>query len=222
MHQVSTATLYLIVDPLCGWTYAAQPIFKQAQQIQNLNIQVFSGGMLAFHNKRIINKNWQKFVTPNDQRIADLSGMPFGDEYRKMLSNIGQVLDSEPPAKAMIVAKKMKQSSLTMLAILQEAYFVKGLDICDGMVLSQLASAIGVEPYTFLNLYQKINAEHMVQHFNEAAKLLSLVQGKGYPTAILEVNGERELVNLNQYYGQAERWKNALINNLDNVLAQAS
>lgn len=222
MHQVSTATLYLIVDPLCGWTYAAQPIFKQAQQIQNLNIQVFSGGMLAFHNKRIINKNWQKFVTPNDQRIADLSGMPFGDEYRKMLSNIGQVLDSEPPAKAMIVAKKMKQSSLTMLAILQEAYFVKGLDICDGMVLSQLASAIGLEPYTFLNLYQKISEDEMAQHFNEAAQLLNQVQGQGYPSAIIEMNGKVELVNINQFYDQPTSWQTALINKLEKQPVEAA
>jgi len=218
-NQSANACLYFIVDPLCGWTYAAQPIFKQALTIKNIRIQVLSGGMLAFNQKRIIDKDWQKFVTPNDQRIAQVSGMPFGDGYKKLLNYIGHTLDSEPPAKAMLVAQQMKQSSLEMLAAIQDAHFVNGLDISDSTVLSQLADQIGLGPYTFLKQFQQLDDKHMANHFDKAASLLSEVNGQGYPSAILEIDGEKELLNLSDFYHKPSHWKSALLDKVSNSMA---
>ncbi len=216
----SAITLYFIVDPLCGWTYAAQPIFKQAISIKNINIQVYSGGMLAFKQKREINKDWQSYVTPNDQRIEQISGMPFGGGYQKLLGNTGHVLDSEPPSKAMLVAQRMTLSSMEMLAAIQEAHFVQGLDISDGIVLSQLATHIGLEPYTFLNRYQQLNIEDMTEHFNEAANLLNEVNAQCYPSAIIEIADQRELLNLDRSYGKPLKWKQALVDKISDTMAE--
>lgn len=218
-NQSPNATLYFIVDPLCGWTYAAQPIFKQALAIKGINIQVLSGGMLAFNQKRTIDKDWQGFVTPNDQHIAQVSGMPFGDGYKKLLNNIGHTLDSEPPAKAMIVAQQMAQSSLEMLAAIQQAHFVDGLDISDSIVLSHLANQIGLGPYTFLNHFQQLTDMHMANHFDKAASLLSEVNAQGYPSAILEIGEQRELLNLNRFYDKPNHWKSALLDKISNSMA---
>jgi len=222
-HSVkhSRASLYFIVDPLCGWTYAAQPIFKQALTIKNINIEVLSGGMLAFDQRRTINKDWQQFVTPMDRRIHEVSGMPFGKGYQQSLTNVGHILDSEPPSKAMLVAQQMEKSSLARLAAIQKAYFVDGLDISDGMVLSRLATLIGLEPYTFLNKYQQLGNERIEEHFNKAADLLSSVHGKGYPSAILEIEGQRELLNLNRFYSNPNHWKSALIDKISSPMAIA-
>ena len=176
--------------------------------------------MLAFKQKRAINKDWQNYVTPNDQRIAHISGMEFGEGYQRLLANIGHVLDSEPPSKAMLVAQLMTQSSLEMLAAIQEAHFVQGLDISDGIVLSQLATHIGLEPYTFLNKYQQLNIEDMTKHFNKAASLLSEVHAQGYPSAIIEIGDQRELLNLNRFYDQPLKWKQALVDKISNTMAE--
>ncbi len=177
--------------------------------------------MLAFNQKRIIDKGWQNFVTPNDQRIAQISGMPFGDGYKKLLNNIGHTLDSEPPAKAMLVAQQMKQSSLEMLAAIQDAHFVKGLDISDSTVLSQLADRIGLGPYTFLKQFQQLDDKHMANHFDKAASLLSEVNGQGYPSAILEIGGEKELLNLSDFYHKPSHWKSALLDKIVSSMATA-
>lgn len=203
---MSNNVLHLIVDALCGWSYAANPMFKVAQRLPNLRIQLHSGGMLAFERKSEITPQWKAYVTPLDQRIAAISGMPFGEGYQQLLEDVGTVLDSEPPAKAIMAVNKLGLDGVTMLLSLQQAYYQHGRMLSDFTVLKQLAEQQGLETEPFTDIYQSITEMEMREHFKQSTQLLNQLGGRGYPTAALQTAEGIQPIDLNQYCGRPEQW----------------
>lgn len=143
----SAATLHYIFDPLCGWCYAAAPLLQAASTLPGLAIALHGGGMLAGSNRRPVTPQWRAHVLPHDQRIAALSGQPFGDAYFDgLLRDSGAVLDSAPPTTAILAAEALAGRGLQMLARQQRAHYVEGRRIADASVLQALAADIGLVP----------------------------------------------------------------------------
>src|SRR5256885_3464591 len=70
--------LHYIFDPLCGWCYAAAPLVKAARSVPGVTLQWHGGGMLTGAHTRTITADWRGHVMPHDQRIAEMTGQPFG------------------------------------------------------------------------------------------------------------------------------------------------
>ncbi|HSV53471.1 MAG TPA: DsbA family protein [Burkholderiaceae bacterium] len=193
-----TTILHYIYDPLCGWCYGASPLVAAARKL--VAVRAHGGGMMAGPNRQAVTPQLRAFVAPHDQRIAQLTGQPFGDAYTNgLLRDTSAVLDSEPPTAAVLAAEGAGARGLDMLARLQVAHYVEGRRIADRSVLIELAAELGLVPGTFEQALQRAEGEATQRHIAESRALLAKLGGHGFPTFALERDGRIDLIDIHQY-----------------------
>lgn len=184
------AVLHYVFDPLCGWCYAAAPLIEAARGVAGLAVAFHAGGMLTGANRRPITAQWRDFVIPADQRIAQLSGQPFGEAYRDgLLRDTAAVLDSEPPTTAVLAAQAVAGRGLDMLHRLQQAHYVEGRRIADAHVLASQAAAIGLDEAAFAAAFAECAGAPTQAHIAQSRQLLARLGGQGFPTLALQRPG---------------------------------
>ncbi|WP_159913435.1 DsbA family protein [Pantoea sp. 18069] len=213
MSSSPAPVLHYIFDPLCGWCYAAAPLLA-ASHLPGLELQWHAGGMLSGASRRTITPDWRAHVMPHDERIAALTGQPFGDAYfNGLLNQIGATLDSSPPIAAMLAAETMAGRGLEMLARAQTAHYVEGRQIATLGVLQSLASDLGLDAQAFVAEYQGALANAVVPHIQESREWLQASGGQGFPTFLLEytepASGARvgQRLDISPWLGNPAGWQ---------------
>lgn len=227
MPSAAAPVLHYIFDPLCGWCYAAAPLLA-ASSLPGLQLQWHAGGMLSGQARRTITPDWRAKVMPHDERIAALTGQPFGDAYYNgLLHQIGATLDSTPPIAAMLAAETMAGRGLEMLARAQTAHYVEGQQISTLGVLQSLAQDLGLDAQEFAAQYQSALADTAAAHIQESREWLQASGGQGFPTFLLEyteaASGRRvgQRLDMSPWLGNAAGWQAHLQQLLDAEAAPA-
>jgi putative protein-disulfide isomerase len=208
MNSTHPATLHYVFDPLCGWCYAAAPLLRAAHDLPGLAMALHGGGMLTGSNRRHVTPQWRAHVLPHDQRIAALSGQPFGAAYFDgLLQDPDAVLDSAPPTTAVLAAEALGGRGLDLLERLQQAHYVEGRRIADTAVLAVLAAEIGLDPQAFAAQTAALAGAPTQEHIADSRQWLARLGGQGFPTLALAV-GER-LVPLDAaaWLGRPAAWR---------------
>ena len=95
--------------------------WSRQRSVPGVTVQWHAGGMLTGPHTRTITADWREKVMASDQRIAEMTGQPFGDAYfNGLLNDIGAPLDSEPPTTALLAAEALNGQGLEMLAAEQK------------------------------------------------------------------------------------------------------
>lgn len=201
-------TLHYIFDPLCGWCYGAAPLLQSARAIAGLDIALHGGGMMAGGNRQPVTEALRRYVMPHDERIASLTGQPFGEDYfNGLLRDTGAVFDSEPPITAILAAQALDGRGPELLQRIQRAHYVQGLRIADPAVLSALAADIGLDGAAFDAAYAAARGAETESHIAGSRQLLARLGGTGFPTLALERGGAYELLEPSRYLGRPEQWQ---------------
>lgn len=202
------ATLHYIFDPLCGWCYAAAPLVQAARQLPGLDVAFHGGGMMTGRNRRPITPEWREYVLPHDRRIAQLTGLPFGDAYFDgLLRDTTAMMDSAPPTTAILAAEAAGGRGLDMLHRLQTAHYVDGLRIADHAVLQRLAAEIGLDAAAFDTTYARLQGAATEAHISDSRRLLAQVGGHGFPTLVLEQDGALTVLDIGPWLGKPAEWQ---------------
>jgi len=206
------STLHYIFDPLCGWCYAAAPLVKAARQVPGLQIAFHGGGMMTGTRRQQITPQWRGYVMPHDQRIAKLTGQPFGEAYFEgLLRDTSAVMDSAPPSTAILAAEEVAGRGLDMLHRLQHAHYAEGRRIADREVLVALAGELGLDAVAFNAAYERLSGTATETHFKDSRQWLARVGGQGFPTFALEqADGSLEHIDISQFLGQPQGWTDFL------------
>ena len=200
-----SATLHLIHDPLCGWCYAAAPLVEAAGRLPGLTVQLHGGGMLVGERRLRLTPAWRAYVMPHDQRIAQLTGQPFGAAYTDgLLQDDTVVLDSAPPTTALLAAQALGLPGLTLLHRLQQAHFVEGQRIAEPAVLRALAAELGLDEAAFGAQLDALAGAPTEAHFTQSRALLDWLGGQGFPTLALEHAGRWTPLPVGQHLGRPE------------------
>jgi putative protein-disulfide isomerase len=205
---MTSATLHLVADPLCGWCYGASSLFEAALEVEGLDVEIHFGGMLMDGNRKQISPDWKGFVSPHDQRIQQVSGQVFGENYKNVLLNdYTAILDSEPPIKAILAAKSLGLHPVTMLGAIQKAMFFDGKRVADFVVLKSIAVENGLDGAAFEAAYKSISSKDIQSHIHEAHKKMQAMSGNGFPSAGLK-KGEGYMTSLaiGSFYGNVDAW----------------
>jgi putative protein-disulfide isomerase len=202
---VVSATLHYIHDPLCGWCYGASPLVQAARGV--LPVQAHGGGMMAGARRQRVTPQLRQYVMPHDQRIAQASGQPFGAAYVDgLLRDESAVFDSEPPITAVMAADALAERGLDLLARVQKAHYVEGKRIADFAVLRDLAVELGLEGDAFEHAFRSLEGAATQAHIAQSRALLTEVGGQGFPTFVLQQDGQRALVDIGPFLGDVPRW----------------
>jgi len=215
---VVSPALHYYYDPLCGWCYGAAPLIAMAASLPGVALHLHAGGMLAGDQRRTISPAWRDFVLPHDQRIAELTGQPFGTGYRDGLLRDGTaMLDSAPPISAILAAESAAGMGLPMLHHLQQAHYVAGLQIAAPAVLHQLAADLGLDTQAYTNAYDKLQGTETASHIATSRAQMAQLGARGFPTLVLVYGTQQEVLPLDRYLGQPAAWQAWLRDRLANV-----
>lgn len=203
---MSIATLQYIHDPLCGWCYAAQPLVSSAvaQLGSRLALHLHGGGL--FGEPRHVDAALAQHIVHSDERIAQLSGQPFGEAYKQgLLADDGTVLYSLPPIAAVLAAGSLDAAkAYPMLVAIQNAHYQRGLRVVEPQVLTELAEEIGLEGARFTQALAHTDGHAVFEHVQASRRLLDEAGGQGFPTLLLEIDGRRALLPHHNYYGRPD------------------
>jgi putative protein-disulfide isomerase len=199
---MENATLHYIHDPFCGWCYAAAPLVKAAREV--MPVRAHGGGMMAGARRRQVTPQLRAYVMPHDERIAQLTGQPFGEAYFEgLLRDTAAVFDSAPPIAAVLAADKLGGRGLDMLARLQTAHYVEGRRIAERDVLVAVASEIGLDPARFAPALD--NAQDDVgPHIDATRRLMARHGIGGFPGFLLERDGTFAPFDAAGFFGQPQ------------------
>ena len=202
---MSESTLHYIYDPMCGWCYGASPLIEAARKVAR--IEAHAGGMMMGTQRRPVTPELRRYVNEADQRIAHLSGQPFGAAYKDgLLNDTGAVLDSEPPITAILAAEKVSSQGLALLARLQKAHYVEGRRVAERQVLGDLAVDIGIDRTAFERACDDIAGPATREHVVATRTLMNRLGATGFPSLALERDGTFTRIELAPYLGRPDTW----------------
>ncbi|WP_199097969.1 hypothetical protein [Dyella sp. ASV21] len=209
---MSIATLHYIHDPLCGWCYAAQPLVSAvAETLGNRVALALHGGGL-FDEPRTLDPQLAEHIAHSDERIASLSGQPFGKPYLEgLLAEQDTVLFSLPPIAAILAAQALDAAQgYPMLVAIQNAHYQRGLRVVEPSVLTELAEQIGLDGGAFEASFARLHGTETLEHIEASRRLLGSLGGQGFPTLALEVGGRLQLLPHHHDYGRPQAFVNRI------------
>ena len=115
---------------------------------------------MAGPNRQPVTPALRQFVLKHDIRIAELSGQPFGQDYREGLLPAGEFACSNP-----------------LLERIQRAHYVEGRRISDKAVLMELAAELGIDAAEFRDAFERFSGKPTLDHIVESRALLDRVHG---------------------------------------------
>lgn len=163
-------------------------------------------------NRQQVSENLRNYVMPHDRRISQMSGQPFGEAYFDgLLRDTGAVFDSAPPITAILAAQKLESRGLDMLARIQRAHYVEGRRVADEQVLQAVAVELGLDAALFEAAYGELVGTPTDEHIAQSRKLLSRVGGQGFPTFVIERQGQFQVLDVGAYLGDVAGWRAELV-----------
>ncbi|QLG89058.1 DsbA family protein [Chitinibacter bivalviorum] len=201
-NEARKVLLSYIFDPLCGWCYAAAPLIHAAAKLPNLSVQLHAGGMMSGANRQTVSPALRNYVMPHDQRIAQLTGQPFGEDYfNGLLLDTNAIFDSTPPTLAILAAAALGHDPLAMLGRIQTAHYAEGQRIADGTVLLALATELGIESAAFAAAMNE-QASQVDAHFAKTRAVMQQEGLRGFPSLLLEIEGQRQHIDIGPFLGK--------------------
>jgi putative protein-disulfide isomerase len=209
---MTVATLHYIHDPLCGWCYAAQPLVSAVVDTLGDRVQLKLHGGGLFGEPHTLDPEMAEHIVQADERIASLSGQPFGKPYLDgLLAEQGTVLFSLPPIAGVLAVEALDASkAYPMLVAIQNAHYQQGLRVVEPQVLTELAETLGLDAEAFQHAFDRVQGTRTFEHVEASRRLLGELGGQGFPTLALETRGKRQVLPHHYDYGRPEAFVNRI------------
>ena len=172
--------LVYVFDAYCGWSYGFAPTMTEfARRHPELPVRVVSGGL--FVGGRRVPIAEFGYVQGANAKISELTGVPFGEAYDRLIADGTFVMDSEAAARGMAALASVAPSRAVELAeLLQEAFYVDGLSLSDAATYRAVATRAGLDGDAVVAGFSSAVAD-----FREAREL----GVSGFPTLLAVSDG---------------------------------
>ncbi len=192
MSRVSDSkpTLVYIPDALCSHSYGFEP---QIRKIRNhfadrLHFELINGGLRHYGTKRIIEN--AGFLEQHWKEIEAYSGQPFNYE---LLKSPTYIVDSEPPARAVVVCREMNpEKEFEFFLAVERLVFLENKDANKLESYFELLEKFGLDKEIFTELfYSSIIRQKTKSEFERVAAM----GVTGFPSVLLRVDGKYTLIS---------------------------
>ncbi|CAD0347824.1 hypothetical protein NCPPB940_33190 [Xanthomonas hortorum pv. taraxaci] len=204
-----STTVHYLYDPLCGWCYGATTVVSALQARADVTLELLPAGLFLGAGARAMDDTFAGYAWSNDQRIAQLTGQVFSEQYRqRVLGDRQQRFDSGLATLARIDPSR----ELQVLGAIQKARYVEGGDVTALGTLIGLLESLGLEQAA-----EQIAAPDapllalMQARIDKAQSLLQEFGARGVPTLVAQSSSKRWLLDVGAGYGNPE----ALLQQLD-------
>ncbi|TRN24986.1 DsbA family protein [Vibrio furnissii] len=197
-------TAHYIFDPMCGWCYGATALMETLAAHPDVNLVMHPGGMMT---RRPLSDDFRQHILEADQRIAGLTRQPFGDAYiARVRSGETIMLDSYLTAQAILAADIAEQSPFAMLKRIQQGHYVHGFAVAERNVLDGIAADMGIDAESWQRAMQAAETSLMAE-IERTQMLMSQWGLGGFPSLVLEQDGQFKSVPVSHYYGRQSDWQ---------------
>ncbi len=177
-------TLLYVFDPLCGWCFGFTPVMESLEKkySQHLNFEVISGGMVPESHKEPISR-MSSYILGAIPRVEEYSGVKFGEPYKDLLKKGEYMSNSEPPARALTLFKRLKPelSAVEFAHKIQNIMFVEGKDFNNDSVYAELAESYGLNGAEFVKL---LHSEENIKASKSEFTFAKSLGVTGYPAVL--------------------------------------
>lgn len=182
-----SAVLHYIYDPLCGWCYGAEPLAAAARDVEGLELRMHAGGL--WPEPTSLPDETRRYIRDADGRVAALSGQPYGKAYLDgLILDPSLVLHSPPTIAAVLAAESLEPGrGFDMLRGIQHAHYEDGRHVVRTETLLDIAERLGFDREAFAEALVSVPVD---EHIHETRKLMAQVGARGFPTFVLEIDGQ--------------------------------
>ncbi|CAD0313463.1 hypothetical protein CFBP2044_11750 [Xanthomonas hortorum pv. cynarae] len=202
-----STTVHYLYDPLCGWCYGATAVVSALQARADVTLELLPAGLFLGAGARAMDDTFAGYAWSNDQRIAQLTGQVFSEQYRqRVLGDRQQRFDSGLATLALTAVARIDPSrELQVLGAIQKARYVEGGDVTalgtlagllESLGLVQAAEQIAAPDAQLLALTQA--------RIDKAQSLLQEFGARGVPTLVAQSSGARWLLDVGAGYGDPD------------------
>jgi putative protein-disulfide isomerase len=131
----------------------------------------------------------RRYIQQADLRVGQMSGQPYGEPYLNgLLLDPDLVLESRPVIAAVLAAQALDPGkALAMLRGIQHAHYERGRHVVRIETLREVAADIGLDVGAFEKALATVPVD---EHIAESQELMNNVGAQGFPTFVLQVDGD--------------------------------
>jgi putative protein-disulfide isomerase len=159
--RMTGPNLIYIADPMCSWCWGFSPVIGaiRARFGPALPIRLVMGGLRPGTTKPM-HEDAKRTTREHWEDVREASGQPFDFGF---FEREGFVYDTEPPARALVVARHSGMDlALDLLNDLHYAFYAENRDVTDEAILADIAVARGLERAAFLEALRSSEARDEV------------------------------------------------------------
>lgn len=188
--------LYYVFDPMCSWCWGYKPVWQKITQAlqDKIDIQYVVGG-LAPDSDQPMPEEMQQQIASYWKKIEDFLGTEFNYDF---WSQNTPRRSTYPSCRAVMAARK-QGAEQSMLAAIQNAYYLQARNPSDNDILIDLANDIGLDVARF---EADLLSEELNQQFMQELEFARSIGGNSFPS--LFVATEQGIVELQVDYQSAE------------------
>lgn len=137
--------LLYVFDAYCGWCYGMAPALHELATDDDVRITVIHGALFSGANSAPIGRFGH--IPGANARIAELTGVAFGPDYERLLSEGRTLLDSDAAARglAALRASAGEHRALEMAGAMQTAFYRDGRSLSDAETYAVIADDRGLD-----------------------------------------------------------------------------
>ena len=183
---MAAAVLYYVADPMCSWCWGFASTLEQLELrlAPNARLQLVLAG-LAPDSDAAMDEPTKKYIQRAWREVAAATGASFNSAFWQKCSPRRSTWQA---CRAVLAAGNRGRE---MFAGIQRAYYLEARNPSDEATLIALADELGLDTDKFCSL---LNSEATIARLTEHLKLRDRLGAQGFPTLVLEQDGEHRQV----------------------------
>jgi putative protein-disulfide isomerase len=184
--------LTYVADPMCSWCwgFSAQPLAALLADGEH-TLTLVMGGLRPYTTEPLGEAKARE-ILGHWHRVAEASGAPFAAEPHAAMQAPGFVYDTEPPSRAVVVARAhWPDRAWPLFKAVQRAFYADARDVTQAEVLAHIAAECGIDRAAFVAAFDAQAARDATARDFEQAQAWGI---RGFPALIAEHGGRLHMV----------------------------
>ncbi len=185
-----------VADPMCSWCWGFAPELQRLRSALDVKFTLLVGGLRS-SGDTLWDDGFKAFLRQHWEEVSRATGQPFNTQ---VLEREAFDYDTHKACKGVVVMQRLAPESVfDYFHDLQEAFYVKNIDITQSDTLAQMAQKYGVQRELFLEFYAQTETQKELEKAFYKAKTMG---ASAFPSLI--VLGSEGHFNLIRGYRKAE------------------
>lgn len=183
--ETARVPLTYVFDAYCGWCYGFTQAFEAfvTQHRDSIDLRVVAGGLFTGSGVSPIGS--MPYIDAANERIAELTGVRFGDPYQRLIADGSFEMDSTDAARAFVALRLQDPArSVEISGSLLRAFYLRGRSLSDARTVRDVATELELDGAAALEAFESPWAHTAASEEFEHARELGV---NGFPSVLVHL-----------------------------------